>query len=623
MRSQQGRALLLGRCGGGGGGGLLSRPALRRSSPFGSSCQSSFMVRTQKRFGHTENHFAAKKWTFSSAASVATTVAIVAGSSAAAIYFAFGPSPVQASENTSAVVSSPGGEQQQPQSKKERLVILGSGWAALSLVRELDSRHYEVVVVSPRNYFLFTPLLPSVTVGTLEARSIVDPIRKYCKRNGADIRFFEAACTSINPNERKIVCEDESTVKGEMCKFELSYDWLVVAVGSQNATFGTPGVHEHCHFLKELEDAQKIRNEVMDCFETANLPGQPEQEQKRLLNFVVVGGGPTGVEFAAELHDFVTEDLKKYLPSDLMKHVRITLIQSAEQILNTYDVHLRDHAMKAFNRQGIDLHTLSRVTKVEEKAITFLDKTNNTLQTVPYGMCVWAAGIEPRPVVKDLCKQLGDGHQRNIKAIITDRHLRVKGATNIFAIGDCGTIDQKKLLPRLEEMFEKADLNKDGFVSVKELEEWVKSERNEYPQLETYVRNIKHLFEMGDLNKDGVLSKDEFKKIVTDIDKSLMPLPCTAQVASQQGKYVAQWMNANAVGKIIGPFRYRHFGSLAYIGAHDAVMELNGGFNFAGLTTWWMWRTTYLSKQVSFRNKTLVGFDWVKETLFGRDISRF
>jgi NADH:ubiquinone reductase (non-electrogenic) len=110
--------------------------------------------------------------------------------------------------------------------KKKRIVILGSGWGAVSLLKEIGDE-YEVIVVSPRNYFLFTPLLTGVTVGTNDERSVIEPIRTFCKRSGkSDIVFYEAKCTSIDPESHKIVCEDVSPLKGSVEKFELTYDYL-------------------------------------------------------------------------------------------------------------------------------------------------------------------------------------------------------------------------------------------------------------------------------------------------------------------------------------------------------------------------------------------------------------
>jgi NADH:ubiquinone reductase (non-electrogenic) len=168
-------------------------------------------------------------------------------------------------------------------SAKKKVVILGTGWGGISFLKNLDSTKYDVQVVSPRNYFVFTPLLPSVTSGTVEARSITEPIRRIIRNKY--VNFTEAECTKIDAANKKVHCKDVSHLK---CKgkeeFELEYDYLVVAVGATSNTFGTPGVEEYCHFLKEIEDAEKIRGRIVDCFETASLPNLTDEDRSAPLH---------------------------------------------------------------------------------------------------------------------------------------------------------------------------------------------------------------------------------------------------------------------------------------------------------------------------------------------------
>ena len=247
---------------------------------------------------------------------------------------------------------------------KKKLVILGSGWGALSVINHLEPGQFDVTVVSPRNYFLFSPLLPSVTVGTVESRSIVEPIRKLIrKHHGSDeVEFLEAECVGIEPVRKQVLCEDRSGVVGAVSKVGIDYDLLVVAVGATNNTFNTPGVEKNCHFLKEINDAQSIRNVIIDLVETASIPGQSEEERKRLLHFVVVGGGPTGVEFAAEVRDFLREDVVKIYPG-IEKDTCVTLVQSQDHVLNTYDQQISTYTEERFKMEGINLITNSRFVK--------------------------------------------------------------------------------------------------------------------------------------------------------------------------------------------------------------------------------------------------------------------
>eukprot|EP01027_Heterolobosea_sp_BB2_P001072 GEZU01001622.1.p1 GENE.GEZU01001622.1~~GEZU01001622.1.p1 ORF type:complete len:360 (-),score=59.52 GEZU01001622.1:3-1082(-) len=157
-------------------------------------------------------------------------------------------------------------------SEKPRIVVLGTGWGALSMIKDLDTRNYQVTIISPRPYFVFTPLLPSVINGTLDTRSVVEPIRRYCKRTGAsDIEYFDAYCTSIDGENKVVRCKEKFTVGDSVKEFSVPYDHLVIAVGAINNTFNTKGVEEHCLFLKDIDDAQKIRCQIIHLFETANI----------------------------------------------------------------------------------------------------------------------------------------------------------------------------------------------------------------------------------------------------------------------------------------------------------------------------------------------------------------
>ncbi len=213
--------------------------------------------------------------------------------------------------------------------------MLGSGWGAVALLQSIDPALYDVTVVSPRNYFLNTPLLPGVTVGTVEYRSLVEPMRKLLPGKPGEAEFYEAAAVRVDAASKTVTCRDISgvTVAGAP-DFTVPYDRLVVAVGAPPNTFDTPGVEAHTTFLKEVDDAVWIRKQLSDLLETASLPGVGEDDIRKLCSVVVVGGGPTGVEFAAELHDFLTEDMPRLYPK-LQGKISITLVQSQGKATNS------------------------------------------------------------------------------------------------------------------------------------------------------------------------------------------------------------------------------------------------------------------------------------------------
>ncbi|OGU74818.1 MAG: hypothetical protein A3H45_13775 [Ignavibacteria bacterium RIFCSPLOWO2_02_FULL_55_14] len=407
-------------------------------------------------------------------------------------------------------------------SGQKRLLILGSGFSSFSLLKTIDAQKFEVTVVSPRNHFLFTPLLPSTTVGTIEFRSVVEPVRQ-AKRGTI---FYEAACTKIDSRRRAVAC------KGSDSAFTLAYDALVIGVGAGVNTYGIPGVVKHALFLKEIADARAIRQRIIECCERASRPDIDDTERRRLLHFVVVGGGPTGVEFAAEMHDLLREDLSRAYPL-LWNDVRITLLEAGSSILTTFDATLSAYTERLFRRQRIEVRTRTPVARLGSDHVTLKNG-----ERVPYGLLVWSTGVVPRLLTKTCSFQ-----KDSLGRIVTDDRLRVVGRHDVYAFGDCATI--------------------------------------------------------GDLS-----------------------LPMTAQVAQQQGHYLGIALNQRASGKEPRPFRYRHYGMLAYIGGNKALADLEKS-KTGGFATFLFWRSVYLTRLMGIKNKMLVMFDWFKTLVFGRDISRF
>jgi len=411
-----------------------------------------------------------------------------------------------------------------PHANKRHLVVLGTGFAAISLLKHVDLDHYDITVISPRNHFLFTPLLPSTTAGKIEFRSIIEPVRTTRK----GIEYFQAQCTGIDPEARAVSCLGSD---GET-SFTVSYDMLVVSVGAWNNTFGIPGVREHAYFLKELTDARNIRERVIYCLEQAGLPGISEEERQRLLHFVVVGGGPTGVEFAAELEDMFEEDLRKSFP-DLVGKVKITLFEASRTILNSFDASLRNYTQEHFHKEGITVRLESPVEEVGEGYLKL-----KSGEVVPTGLIVWSTGYGPTGLVRDMPFE-----KDRAGRILTDDRFRIPSNPEIFAVGDCASV-------------------------------------------------------------------------------AGAALPQTAQLAMQEGKHLSRILNDIARGKEPKAFRFKNLGMLAYIGEGKALADLPR-IHWRGFSTYVFWRSAYLTRLVSLKNKVLVVFDWIKTWIFGRDMSRF
>jgi len=322
---------------------------------------------------------------------------------------------------------------------KPRLVIVGGGWGAVGVLDKLSLGDYHVTVIGTDTFTTFTPLLPSAAVGTVQARSLIEPLRKIIAR--LEGHFVQGKATDLVMSERLLEVEIAAEDSGKE-RIYVPYDKLIIACGSVSSTHGVPGL-ENCFQLKTIGDALAIRRRIMDNFERASLPTTTPEERKRLLSFVVCGGGPTGVETAAEIYDFCQEDIMKYYPKVCRQEVSIHVIQSREHILNTYSEAISKYAEDKFNRDEVDLITQARVAAVHPDRVvyTIKNKDGKTEEhEVPSNFVLWSTGIAMNPFTSKVAGYLPN--QVHKKAIEVDSHLRVKGAPlgQVYAIGDCSTI---------------------------------------------------------------------------------------------------------------------------------------------------------------------------------------
>jgi NADH dehydrogenase FAD-containing subunit len=272
---------------------------------------------------------------------------------------------------------------------------------------------------------------------------------------------------------------------------------------------------------------------------------------------------------------------------------------------------------KTFADRKIDVKVNSRVVGVGKNTITVIDSSNKQ-QEIPFGLAVWTTGIGTSPLVTKLREKLTP--QTNRRALLTDSNLKVKGSTNIYAMGDCATIEQDLMVSKMEEIFTLGDTDGDGLLSIVEFKSLVKKQSRKYPQLEFFGDKIEELFHKHDTNKDSALSREEFRELIKIVDSKCTSLPPTAQVASQEGKYLAHLFNADK-SAVFPPFKYHHLFSIANIGDNKAVIDA-GKYSISGLGAWYLWKSVYLSKQYSFNNKLAIAGNWLNTSLFGRKITR-
>lgn len=523
---------------------------------------------------------------------------------------------------------------------RKKVVVLGSGWGAISFVKSLnETTQYDVILVSPRNYFLYTPLLPGAATGAVEERSIVEPIRRPIAEKG--YKYYEAACIDVDAKAKKITCRAadpsfEKPADADCCPwhtFDVEYDYLVTAVGAVPNTFGVPGVEENAMFFKEIVHANKFRREVNERFERATLPDVPEERLKELLSFVVIGAGPTGVELAAELYDMVYEDVSRMYPSRLLPFVSIKIIDLQEKILSAYDRRIAEYATDFFQRANIECLLNKQVKEVKEESVVMTDKNTGETEEVPAGLAVWCSGIKLNPLCEKIMDTLPEGSQSNRRSLATDKNLRVKGSSGtIFAVGDCATIERPRSMEKAIELYRSAaNCDEAGVCEVDLDKESIKAALEggvaEFPHLEEVINNIDDKYATHADAPGGRCSFEGFKAMLTEVDNGLRALPATAQVAKQEGEYLAEFFNACDADaeKLRGDsmkFEYVHKGSLAYIGKDAAVADIPGFTIVKGIAAGIIWKSFETVSQVSVRNIFLVASDMIRTKLFGRDISR-
>ena len=416
-------------------------------------------------------------------------------------------------------------------------------------------------------------------------------------------------------------CTAASTyADGSRPTFEVPYDVVVVAVGEQSATFGVPGVREHCFFLKEIGDARALRQRVGTLFELAALPGTPDDVRRSLLSFVVVGGGPTGVEFAGTLSDFLRVDLKRRYP-DLMPFVTVTLLQSGQSVLTVFSAGLQERALATLRREGVDVRLGVRVAAVEEGAVVLASG-----ERVPHGLCLWSAGNSSRPLVRDLVQRVPSqaAYVRNpvTAKLAVDQFQRVVGLRDALAIGDCALTTGRPRPATAQVAGQQGAyvarlLNKGYRVGVG----GVTSRPPTLP------------------SSDRAAVLQSWEAAVSSMDAG--DRGAAAESGGSDGSPGSGTPAGRAVARALArlrkgdagdapppsPFEFLSLGILAYVGSDKGVSEVEvpGGLNLkvSGYLSFLLWRSVYITKQVSTRNRVLILFDWIKTRVFGRDLSLF
>jgi NADH:quinone reductase (non-electrogenic) len=311
---------------------------------------------------------------------------------------------------------------------KKRVLILGAGAAGISAALELKKAAagtpgLDVTLVDQRDYHHPLPFIWHVVSGSVEPSHISFPLRVLLgiTDTAQPVKFRQSRVQGIDV-ARKVVSTDNG---------ELEWDYLVVALGSATNFFGIADAEENSLSLKSVRDAVSIHNHILDNYEAALREGDA-QRQRELLTFVVVGGGPTGVELVAAIQDFVRKALIRDYPS-LMSQTRVLLVEAQDALLSGMKTKMSELAISRLRSRGIEVLLKTRITKVWSGGIQTVDG-----QTIPTRTVIWVAGVKPVAVVESLpFNKAKDGR------IIVNQHMEVPESPGVYVLGDCAYLVQE------------------------------------------------------------------------------------------------------------------------------------------------------------------------------------
>ncbi|MBI3450553.1 MAG: NAD(P)/FAD-dependent oxidoreductase [Acidobacteria bacterium] len=314
--------------------------------------------------------------------------------------------------------------------RKTRVVVLGGGFAGVYAAMELEralgrDASVEITLVNRENFFLFTPMLHEVAASDLDLTHIVNPIRKLLTRAS----FFHGRVLSIDLEGREVQVSHgpEAT---EQHPHTLPFDHLVLALGGVTNFYGLPGLEERALTMKSLGDAIALRNRLIENLEEADFECCPDV-RRRMMTFVVAGGGFAGVETVAAINDFVRDALKFY-PNLRETDVRMVLVHAGDGILPELSRKLGAYALEKLSARGVEMRLGTRVQAFESDGVRLGDGTLIATRTL-----VWTAGTSPNPLLAPLplAKERG--------RVVANEFLEVPGHPGVWALGDCAVVPDR------------------------------------------------------------------------------------------------------------------------------------------------------------------------------------
>jgi NADH:ubiquinone reductase (H+-translocating) len=309
---------------------------------------------------------------------------------------------------------------------KPRVIVIGGGFGGVEVIKALRKEKVQVVLFDKYNHHTFQPLLYQVATSGLETNSIVFPFRKLFGKQ-QDFFFRLADVKKVIPEEKCI----ETSIGS------IRYDYLVVATGASTNFYGMKEVEENASFMKSIVDATKLRNKIIRNLEYALLTEDTEV-MNSLMDFVIVGGGPTGVELAGALSELKRNVFPKDYPELDMRQMDIYLVQAGGRLLDGMSPQASEKALKFLQEMGVKVLLNTAVKGYDGHEVTL-----STGEKIGSRSLIWAAGVKGSPIQGLPVEAIGRGNR-----IITDKYSRVKGFENIFAIGDVALMEGDDKFPQ-------------------------------------------------------------------------------------------------------------------------------------------------------------------------------
>lgn len=300
----------------------------------------------------------------------------------------------------------------------EHIVIIGGGFAGINLCKKLDKKKYRISLIDRNNFHCFPPLFYQIASSGLVESNIAFPFRREFKRM-KNVSYHMGHVKNIDLEKKEVTTSYET----------IPYDKLVIAAGATNNYFGMDNLAEETFGIKTVAEAAHTRDEILDRLERGALERDPER-RRQLLSFLVVGGGPSGVEIAGALGEMKKYILKKEYPELAPDDVTITLVEAGDHLLGAMSEKSRKKALEGLQELMVNMRLNTAMKSYEDKYVTFADGHKEYYETL-----IWTAGVkgEPMPGIPAEC--MGRGNR-----IVTDGYNRVKGLEDVFAIGDIALI---------------------------------------------------------------------------------------------------------------------------------------------------------------------------------------